>query len=258
MEAGRGRPGVVKQQKQAAAMRPFYIALGAIAVAGAGFLVWQSSRQPEREVRTLDAATAGEVAANAEGWTYGKPDAPVTIVEFADYECPACARYATVTGPDVKRRIADAGLARIIFFDYPLPQHRFAVNASVAAACAGEQGKYWEMHDRLFEGQGEWSPQFTNVRNPKGIFEGYARDIGVDVGAWGTCYDDQKPLPRIRANAAEGQRRGINQTPSFVIGNRVLPGILTYDEIRAYVDSAARTAAPAPAPGTDSAGASGR
>jgi protein-disulfide isomerase len=252
MDAGRGRrPGVVKQQKAAGNMRPFYIALGAVAIVGAATIAWMTQRQPSRAVRTVDPAALA-AAGPAEGYLYGKPDAPVTIVEFADFECPACARYATITGPDVKRRIADAGLANIKFYDYPLPQHRFSVQASIAAACASDQGKFWEMHDKLFEGQGEWSPQFANVRDPKSIFERYAGEIGVNTAQWGSCYESDKHLARIQANAAEGQRRGINQTPSFMIGNRLLPGSLSYDEVKAYVDSA-RARVPAAAPVADSA-----
>jgi protein-disulfide isomerase len=227
---------VVKQQKQAASMRPFYYALGAIAGVATVLLVWLARREPEGAAPREVAAAAP--TGTAEGYLYGNPNAPVTIVEFADFECPACARYATVTGPDVRTRLADSGLVNIRFYDFPLPQHRFSLPASMAAACANEQGKFWEMHDRLFEGQAEWSPQFASVRNPKGIFQGYARDLGLEVGRWEECYDADRHRGRIQANAAYGQQLGVNQTPTFQIGRRLHPGLLTYDEIKREVQGA--------------------
>jgi protein-disulfide isomerase len=240
---------VVKRSRSTKSMRPFYIALGLVAVAG-GALLGKQMTKPKAEARIVDPTTP----ATAEGYLYGKPDAPVTIVEFADFECPACATFATVTEPDVRKRILDAGLANLRYFDFPLQQHTFSMNASNAAACPADQGKFWEMHDRLFEGQGDWSPQFANVRNPRGIFEGYAKEIGLDVGKWRACYDERRHQPRIQANREEGNRRGVNSTPTFQIGRRLLPGALTYDQFKAYVDTAltearaASAAAPAGAP----------
>ena len=251
---------MVKRNRSTRSLRPFYIALGLVVVAGGALLGTQLSKSKPAP-RIVDPSVAA--ATKAQGYLYGNPDAPVTIVEFADFECPACANFAMITEPDVRKRILDPGLANLRYFDFPLAQHQFSMQASNAAACANDQGKFWQMHDRLYEGQTEWSPQFARVRNPRGIFERYAREIGLDVAKWSECYEDGRHQARIDANRDEGLRRGVSSTPTFQIGRRLIPGSLPYDQIKAYVDSAAaeagRTAAAAATPGagSDSAAAAG-
>ena len=168
----------------------------------------------------------------------GNPNAPVQIMEFADFECPACGQFATVTEPDVRKRIVETGLASYRFFDFPLTEiHKNTLAASNAAACASDQGKFWEMHDQLYEHQPQWSTEATS--DPKKFFERYATQIGLDVSTWNKCYDDQRHLQRIMSNRAEGERRNVRQTPTFVIGTKMIPGSLPYDMIKAYVDTAA-------------------
>ncbi len=245
VDAGRrGRPGVVKARRKES-RRPFYIALAIIALVGTGAIVYVATR-PQEGVATVADVTAGE----AEGYLLGDSSAPVQILEFADFQCPACERFATITGPDVRSRIVDAGLASYRFYDFPLAMHRNAFNASLAAACANDQGKFWEYHDRLFLGQPEWS----NERNPKGLYADYARELGLDVSRWEQCYDSREHERTILANRAEGERRQINQTPTFVIGNRIVPGAISYDRFRALVDTALAEAGAA-APASDSAAA---
>ncbi len=212
-----------------------YYALAAIAIAGASILGYSLLRKPAGVVGTeinIDPATAGP----AQGYTIGKADAPVQILEFADFECPGCGHFATVTEPDVIKRIVEPGLASLTFYDFPLPQHRNSQGAHNAAACAADQGKFWEMHQRLFGAQDQWNTQATD--NPRPFFEKYASDIGVDTKVWGECYDTRKHQTRIVANMAEGERRKINSTPTFIVGNKLYPGALPYDVLKAIVDSA--------------------
>ncbi|MEO8579576.1 MAG: thioredoxin domain-containing protein [Gemmatimonadales bacterium] len=188
----------------------------------------------------LDTTNAGP----AQGYLIGKVDAPVKIIEFADFECPACGGFATVTEPDVRTRIIEPGLANLTFYDFPLSMHRNTLPASNAAACADEQGKFWPMHDRIFQAQNEWNGEATEA--PKPFFKRYAGDIGLDVAKWENCYDARKYQKRIAANLADGVRRGVNQTPTFIIGNKIYPGMRNYDELKKLVDSVAK-ASPAPA-----------
>jgi protein-disulfide isomerase len=122
----------------------------------------------------------------------------VKIIEFADFECPGCGNFATVTEPDVRKRIIEPGLANMTFYDFPLPQHKNSRAAHNAAACAADQGKFWEMHDRLFNSQDQWNTQATD--NPKPFFEKYASDMGLDAKTW----EDSKR--KDRGSVFEGVR----------------------------------------------------
>jgi len=215
-------------------MARFYGALAVVALVGAGAIGYLATREKPRPLAT---AVDPNLAREAEGYLQGDSTAPVQILEFADFECPACAQFATITEPDVRTRLIQTGRASLRFFDFPLDQHRNTVGASNAAACAAEQGKFWDMHDKLFAGQTDWNTQATS--NPKRVFARYAQEIGLNTAQWEQCFDSQKHMRRIQANKAEGERRQIRQTPTFVIGSRMIPGSLPYDMLKALVDSEA-------------------
>lgn len=239
------RKHTVRETRNASS-RPkvFYWVLGIIAVVGVGALSYVSSR-PSAGVRdALDISDTTNVGP-AQGYLMGRPDAPVKILEYADFECPACAGFATITEPDVRKRIIDTGLASITYYDFPLSMHPNTVPASHAAACADEQGKFWSMHDRIFQSQDEWNGQATD--SPKAFFKRYANDVGLDIGRWESCYDSKKYQQRISANLADGLRRGVNSTPTFIINDKVYPRSMSYDQMKALVDAAAAIAPPAPA-----------
>ncbi len=213
---------------------PFYGLLLLLAVAG-GSGIWYSMKGNESKPITLDESVTANLPA-AEGYLYGDPNAKVTIMEFGDYECPTCARFATIAEPDIRARIIDAGLANFRFFDFPIPEiHPNTLAASLAASCAADQGKFWQMHDAIFEHQDEWNSQVTN--NPKKLLDGYAEKVGVDMKAYGECFSSQRNLPRIQANRAAGTARGINGTPTFVINNTVYDYKTTPDDMKRVVDS---------------------
>ncbi len=237
VEPGRGRRRKVVNRRDTGGMKLFYVAMAAVAVAGIAIIGWYAIR-PAPAPRQLAGPVNPELA---EGYLYGDPNAPVQISEFADFQCPACAHFATITVPDVKRRIVDAGLASYRFYDFPLNQHVNAIPAAMAAACAADQDRFWEMHDAIFAGQGEWSDR----RNPKGVFERYVSRVGADRGEWERCYDEQRHLERIVANQQYGLRVGVNSTPTILVGRFLLPGSISYDRLRAYVDSARADAAAA-------------
>jgi protein-disulfide isomerase len=207
-------------------------------LAGAGGLAYLASRHHAGPAATV--VDPNLPPAVAKGHTMGRPDAPVQILEFADFECPACGNYSVVTEPDVRKRVIDPGLARVTYYDFPLPQHKNTMTASESAACADDQGKFWEMHDRLFQGQTDWNTEATS--DPVSVMQGYAKAIGLDVDKWRACVDARTHQRDIDANKAEGERRQVNQTPTFVIGSRMVAGSLTDDQIKAYVDSARASA----------------
>lgn len=260
MDAGRGRPGKPVKPAQAGGSgpagggsgrkktdvrgtdrRPFYALLGVIAIAAVGFIVYQMSQATSSGVITIDPGTP---LPEASGYVLGSPTAPVQVLEFADFECPACGSFATLTAPDVKKRLVETGQVSLRFLDFPLPIHPNSWDASLAAACANEQGKFWEMHDQIFATQDQWNAQVTN--RPKAIFSRLARALLLNEAQWEECYDSQKYKLNIAANMREGERRLVQSTPTFIIGDKLIPGALGYDQFKMYVDSALAKAAGSP------------
>jgi protein-disulfide isomerase len=248
--AGTKRTSSVRASKQP--MKKFYGLLGLIAIVGIAAIAYAATR-PKQAVSVIDPSKPLPAAA---GHLLGNPDAPVQVVEYADFECPQCGVFGTVTEPDVRERLVNTGKISYRFFDFPLDMHRNTVPAHLAAACAEEQGKFWPMHDRLLAGQGDWNGEATS--RPKGVFVGYAKELGLDQAKFEACFDSQKFAPQVEANRQEAIRRNINSTPTFVIGKRVIPGNIPYDNFKAYVDSAlaeSKVAAPAaPAAAAPAAG----
>jgi len=223
----------------------FLAVIGIILVAG-GAGIWTSMTKKPVSIEAAPGAPLPE----AEGYLRGNPDAPITIVEFADFECPGCGQFATLQGPDIKARIIDAGLANFRFYDFPLTSiHPNTIAAHMAAACANDQGKFWEMHDMIFAGQYDWNGQATS--NPRKFMDNYAQQLGLDMKAFGACFDTQKHLPRIQANAKMGTERGVQGTPTVMIGSRIYYPAPTFDQLKKIIDSittANAAAAPAAAP----------
>jgi protein-disulfide isomerase len=232
------RKNAVRQARNASSRpKAFFWLLGAIALVGVAALGYVATRPKAGPTDVQDVADTTNAGA-AQGYLLGRVDAPVKILEYADFECPSCAGFATVTEPDVRTRIIEPGLASLTYYDFPLTQHRNTLAASNAAACADEQGKFWPMHDRIYQTQDEWNMQATD--RPKPFFKRYATEVGLDVEKWESCYDSRKYQKRIAANLADGVRRGVNSTPSFIIGNKLYAGMRSYDDLKRIIDSVAK------------------
>ena len=142
----------------------------------------------------------------------GNPDATVTLIEFTDYQCPFCSRHTRAVLPQLEKDFIDTGKIRYVMRDFPLASlHPQAPKAHEAAHCAGDQGKYWEMHDQLFANQKEFgADKLSN----------YAEAAGVsDMSAFETCLDSGKYEARTTASLKEGQDAGVRGTPSFLLGH---------------------------------------
>ncbi|HZI42659.1 MAG TPA: DsbA family protein [Gemmatimonadaceae bacterium] len=213
--------------------RIFYLALAVIAVAGIGALSWMSRRPVARDASPFD-STLPKVQSN--GYVIGSASAPIEVIEFGDFECPQCARFGSLTEPDVRTRLVDKGVIRFRFVDFPLSMHRNTWQASRAAACADEQGKFWAMHDALFQAQDQWNGEATS--NPDEVFKGLAKQIGVNSQQFDQCIDTKRTQAKVQAHHELAMQSHINATPSFIIGGKVAEGAITYDEFKALVDAA--------------------
>jgi protein-disulfide isomerase len=140
----------------------------------------------------------------------GAAGARLTIIEFSDFECPFCGRYARDTYTQLDREYIATGKARYVFRNFPLESiHPNAFRAAAASICAAEQGKYWEMHDRLFQNQ---------TALAAGALAGHAVAIGADAAKFNACMGSERATPRIRQDQADAQKAGVGSTPSFLIG----------------------------------------
>jgi len=139
----------------------------------------------------------------------GRDDAPVTIVEYTDYQCPYCSRWHTTTFPEIRKNYIDTGKVRFIKRDLPLSFHPNALPAAQAALCAGDQGKFWEMHERLAANPSTLSPE---------TYSRYAQELSLDAKAFQACLMSQKHLAAIRGSERTASALGITGTPSFVVG----------------------------------------
>ncbi len=150
----------------------------------------------------------------------GKADAPITIFEFGDYQCPYCKRFHMLAHLDLVKDYVDSGLAKIVFMDFPLPGHDFAQKASEAAWCAKDQNKFWEMHDVLFENSGT-----TNGLTIDNMIK-YAEDLGMDKQMFEECLNSSKYAARVQQILEMSARLGIQATPTTIITNKPLPLVI--------------------------------
>lgn len=157
----------------------------------------------------------------------GSENAPVTIVEFSDFECPFCLRFFAETLPLIEETYIRTGRARLVYRDYPLGSHQYAQKAAEAAECAGEQGKYWEYHDRLFENQGALGTASLKQ---------YAQDLGLDEARFNECLDSSQMAAEVKKDHGDGQAYGVRGTPTFFINGIRVVGAQPYEVFQQVIE----------------------
>jgi len=166
----------------------------------------------------------------------GREDAPVTIIEFTDLQCPYCAQFALETFPQIRRNYIDKGKVRLAARDLPLPFHAFAIPAAVAARCAGAQGKFWEYREALFAARSRLGTE---------PYDDLARRFDLDLATFDGCRKDGQQEANVRADLELARAHGIGSTPTFVIGRIVngvfegetVSGAKPYGEFAAKIDA---------------------
>ena len=214
--------------------------LGAVAVAAVAILGYSLATGAFADAATepvdLDYADDPDrLIEAAQGQEMGDPDAPVTLMEFADYQCPGCAFFALQIKPQLREDFIEPGQLRFVLHDYPLEQHGNAFLAARAAHCAGDQDVYWDYHDILAAQQESWSLQ----SDPRGEFVDYAGAAGADEGEFRECLNSDQHAETVTANALLGDQLGVTGTPTVLLSDGGSPQRIEewgeYDELSAAI-----------------------
>lgn len=209
---------------------PFIIVIGvALATLGSGALLYRAKRPQVKNIPESQSVPAGS---DTSEHARGNPDAPVTLVEFADFQCPPCSQFAPFT--EELLREYDSRL-RVVFRNFPLPAHEHAREAAMAAEAAGLQERFWEMHDTLYREQSAWS----KAPNARELFESYAGTLGLNLDQFKKDRDSEKVRQRVDSDHALGDFLGVTMTPSLFINNRpVEPQEKNPEGVRAAINAA--------------------
>jgi len=158
----------------------------------------------------------------------GDPNAPVTIIEFSDYECPFCTKFYEQTLPELQEKYIDTGKVKFIYRDFPLSGHANAQKAAEAAECAGDQGKYYEMHDMLFE---------SGASGGVNTYKQYASGIGLNTAEFNECLDSGKYYDEVQKDLRDGSAAGVRGTPAFFINGIFLSGAQPFSAFQQIIES---------------------
>ena len=163
----------------------------------------------------------------------GPADAPVTLLEYSDFQCPACEAYYSV----VEHVLASSTVPiRFVYRHFPLPQHSNARPSAQAAEAAGLQGKFWEMYSLLFANHTEW----TELTDPSSVFAGYAQRIGLNLSKFKADVDSTVVKGIVEGSFVASQKLGLNQTPTFFLNGKMIQNPQSYEQFKADIEAAAR------------------
>lgn len=220
---------------------PLFLIVGLVVVIGgiiAAVNLGQDTTPPaesaipaNQAIRTLNAP----VGQTDDGFYYkGDPDAPVEVIEYADFQCPSCGAFFQSLRPPTHpiNQYVENGQIQFIYHEFPLQQHQNAIPAASAARCAADQGpeNFWKMHDLLFARQGEW----PNDRNVAVRFSGYARELGIDQAAFDQCMQSGQHTEDLQAAAQAAAAAGVSGTPTFSVNGELVRST----ELQAAIDAA--------------------
>ena len=160
----------------------------------------------------------------------GEKDAPVTIIEFSDYECPFCERFYQQTLSQIESMYIKTGKVKFVYRDFPLGFHQQAEPAAIAANCAGEQEKYFEYHDIIFSNGGAGGKSSADYKR-------WAQELSLNVAKWEACLSDPAQKQEIRKDLADGSAAGISGTPGFIINGKLISGAQPFSVFQQVIDA---------------------
>jgi protein-disulfide isomerase len=199
-----------------------------------GLIIWGMVAASQKEARNNANIVLPDSVVSTDH-ILGKTDAKLTIVEYGDFECPACGIYY----PMVKK-ITDeysSTTLRLVFRHFPLSQHPKAIPAAKVAESAGKQGKFFEMYDLLYSNQDEW----IKATNSDMVFEGYAKKLGLDIAKFKADINDPEIAKKIDNDYKGGAKGGVNSTPTFFLNGKSIKNPQTYVEFKKIIEDAANS-----------------
>lgn len=196
-------------------MKNFYIIIGVVAVVGIAVvaLALRGGGSGATEPVDLGEIADAELLELAQGMVSGDPDAPVTIMEFGNYQCNACRQFAVMIKPQVDMAYVETGQAKFVYYDYPHPSFPHSFLAARAARCAGDQERYFDYHDAVYRTYNDWAM----LGSATGHFQDLADDIGLDTDAFDACLNSDRFADVVTANLTLGQRLGVPGTPAIYV-----------------------------------------
>lgn len=216
--------------------KTFYWILGVVAVLGVGAIALATMRGNSQMVteplEITDVPDAATLLARAQGIVVGPDDAPVDILVFSDFQCPACKHWALNVEQPLKAELVERGVARLTYYDYPLPGHPHSFVVSRAARCAGDQDRFWEYHDLAFAQQEEWS---YSSGTPTGSLKAFARTLGLNAQRFDDCLESDAHAETVTANRMLGDQLGVRGTPTVFVNGRQLQAWQDYQAARAEI-----------------------
>jgi len=158
----------------------------------------------------------------------GDPNAPVVMIEFSDFECPFCGRFYSQTLSQIEEKYINTGKVKLVYRDFPLSFHPNAQKAAEAGECANEQGKFWELHDTIFENQNAISVS---------DLKGYAAGLGLNTSQFTSCLDSGKYAGEVASDIADGTAAGASGTPTFFINGQILVGAQPFSAFEQVIEA---------------------
>ena len=212
-----------QNQKVFVNLKKLFITLfGCLVIRFFGFKVYKWATAP---VPTVSGVS---VEAKDDDWIKGNKDASITLIEYSDFQCPACKTYA----PMIKKLSEEyKDNIKVVYRHYPLPQHKNAKAAAYGAEAAGKQGKFWEMHDLLFEKQEEWSNE-GDITEKLSIF---AESLGLNKDEWRADYESQEVKDAVNADVTLANMINLSSTPTFLLNGEKIT-IRNYEDIKSKVE----------------------
>ncbi len=201
-------------------LKTFYWVIAAVAIVGIGIVGYSVGSKAMSPTVSAPIVLQGiddtKLLEMANPRVKGDPNAPITIMEFADFQCPACGGFFAEVTPQIEAEFINTGKAKFLFYDFPLVQvHPNAFLAARAARCADDQGQFWPFHDTLYRTQGRWS----TLQNPAGDFEDYAEQLGLDTGDFTDCLRSDRHADVISASLELGTKLQLPGTPTIMVGS---------------------------------------